>query len=150
MSTPLSGGCACGAVRYECSAEPRVAFNCHCRDCQRASGSAFASVLIVPKEAFKVLKGTPKFHRVTGDSGNPVERGFCPECGSPVFIHEPESPVFVEIQAASLDDPSWVRPVMDIYTGRAQPWDYLNPALPKFATQPTLEQWQELLTDHDQ
>ncbi len=73
MPTPFSGGCACGAIRYECSAEPLLSFNCHCRDCQRASGSAFASVLMAPREAFKVLRGAPKFHRVTGDSGNPVE-----------------------------------------------------------------------------
>lgn len=148
MPIPFSGGCACGAVRYECSAEPLLSFNCHCLDCQRASGSAFASVLMVPKDAFTITRGTLKYHRVTGDSGNPVDRGFCPECGSPVFITEPKNPQFIEIQAASLDDPSWVRPEIDIFTARAQPWDHMNPALPKFATQPTMEQWQEFLADH--
>ncbi len=62
-----------------------------------------------------------------------------------MFIHEPESPVFVEIRAASLDDPSWVQPAVDIYTGRAQPWDSLNPALPKFPQLSTAEQWQEIM-----
>jgi hypothetical protein len=66
-----------------------------------------------------------------------------------VFITEPQNPQFVEIQAASLDDPSWVRPVVDIFTARAQPWDHMDPALPKFATQPTMEQWQALLMDHE-
>jgi hypothetical protein len=146
MSTPFSGGCACGAIRDECSAEPLVALNCHCRDCQRASGSAFALALIVPKAAFTFIKGTPKYHRVTGDSGNPVERGFCPECGSPVFINEPANPAFVEIQAASLDDPSWVQPVVDIFAASAQPWDHMNPALPKFERSPTEDQIKEVLT----
>jgi hypothetical protein len=148
MPTPFSGGCACGAVRYDCSAEPLLSFNCHCRDCQRTSGSAFALVLMVPTGAFTITKGTPRYYRVTGGSGNAVDRGFCPGCGASVFITEPKNPQFTEIQAASLDDPSWVQPMIDIFTARAQPWDYLNPALPKFAMQPTMEQWQELLAKH--
>ena len=66
MPTPFSGGCACGAVRYDCSAEPLLSFNCHCRDCQRTSGSAFALVLMVPTGAFTITKGTPRYYRVTG------------------------------------------------------------------------------------
>ena len=65
MPTPFSGGCACGVIRYECSAEPLISVNCHCRDCQWASGGAFASALIVPKTAFTLTKGAPKYHRVT-------------------------------------------------------------------------------------
>jgi hypothetical protein len=147
MPTPFSGGCACSAIRYECSAELLFIMNCHCRDCQRASGSAFASVLMVLKAAFIFTKGAPKYHRVTADNGNAVDRGFCLECGSPVIITGLEDP-HVEIQTASLDDPSWVRPVVDIFTARAQPWDHLNPAPPKFAMLPTAEQWQEILAAH--
>ena len=51
MSTPFSGGCACGAIRYERTAEPAISLNCHCRDCQRASGSAFAPIRRVPTSA---------------------------------------------------------------------------------------------------
>jgi hypothetical protein len=54
MKVPFTGGCLCGAIRYECSAEPIVMGNCHCRDCQRATGSAFAAALLVPRNA--VLK----------------------------------------------------------------------------------------------
>jgi len=145
MSTPFSGGCACGAIRYDCMAEPLLSFNCHCRDCQRASGSAFAVVLLVPKAAFTLTKGTPKYHRRTADSGNTIDRGFCPECGSPVFVNEAADPELVTIQAASLDDPSWCPPAVDIFTAGAQPWDHMNPALPKFARQPTEDQIKELL-----
>ena len=63
MPTPFSGGCACGAIRYECSAEPLLPLNCHCRDCQRASGSAYAAVLAVPVAAFTLTKGDLKYHR---------------------------------------------------------------------------------------
>ena len=145
MPTSLSGGCACGALRYECSAEPLVALNCHCRACQRASGSAFAAVLLVPKAAFILKKGTPQYHRVTGDSGQSVDRAFCLQCGSPVLINEAADPDHVILQAASLDDPSWVQPTMDIFTSRAQPWDRMNAALPKFEGSPTEEQFKALL-----
>ncbi len=48
MPAPFSGGCTCGAIRYECSTEPVVSWQCHCRDCQHASGSAFSAILYVP------------------------------------------------------------------------------------------------------
>jgi hypothetical protein len=137
-SASFSGGCACSATRYECSAEPILAFNCHCRDCQRASGSAFASILVVPAAAFELLKGEPTYHAVRTDSGYTMQRGFCPGCGSPVLMKEPHRPGIVLIQAASLDDPSWHKPAVDIYTTRAHPWDYMNPELPKFPEMPPL------------
>jgi Glutathione-dependent formaldehyde-activating enzyme len=70
MSVPFSGGCACGAIRYECSAAPIESSNCNCRDCQRASGSAFGSFLVVGANAFQIRSG-PNFYRKIADSGNP-------------------------------------------------------------------------------
>ena len=63
ISVPFTGGCACGAIRYECSAEPVLSFNCYCRDCQRATGSAHAAVLLVPKDALRLTQGTPTYYR---------------------------------------------------------------------------------------
>ena len=54
MATPFTGGCACGAVRYECAAEPVMTGNCHCRDCQKATGGAFVPALAVPTAALKI------------------------------------------------------------------------------------------------
>jgi hypothetical protein len=135
MNIPFDGGCACGAVRYECSAEPLMAFNCHCRDCQRASGTAYASGMLVPEGAFKFTKGAPKYHVGTADSGRTVSRGFCAECGSPVAATQAGHPIVI-IYASSLDDPSGHQPMMEIFTSSAQPWDYLHPALPKYARGP--------------
>jgi hypothetical protein len=132
MDLPFSGGCACGAVRYECSAEPAMAFNCHCRDCQRASGSAYASGMLVSADAFRFTKGSPKYHAATSDSGRAVGRGFCADCGSPVVATQAGFPIYI-VYAASLDDPSWHRPTMEIFTSSAQPWDQLNPALSQYA-----------------
>src|SRR6476620_10739064 len=72
-------GCACGAIHYECSADPVRMLNCHCRDCQQASGSAYAAIVVVPKAAVQI-RGEPRYHKVVGKAGKAVERGFCPNC----------------------------------------------------------------------
>jgi hypothetical protein len=135
MAAPFSGGCACGAVRYECSAEPLMMGNCHCRDCQRASGGPFVSIVAVPKDALKIT-GDVKYHEVKADSGDPIKRGFCGTCGSRLFGF-PSAP-FIGVSAGSLDDPSWYRPTFDIYISSAQPWDYMNPELAKFPKMPPM------------
>jgi hypothetical protein len=103
MTQKLSGGCACGAIHYDCTADPVIMFNCHCRDCQRASGSA----------------------------GKAIERGFCPTCGSHVTDKLERLPNILALQAGSLDDPSMYRPMMDVFTSSAQPWDHMDPELQK-------------------
>jgi len=135
MATAARGGCMCGTVRYECTADPIYMFTCHCRDCQRASGGAYAAVIAVPLSAVKIT-GELKFYAATSDSGNRLERGFCPNCGSLLFGKPSAAPDRIVILAASLDDPSIFKPAMDIYTSSAQPWDYMNPALQKFPKMP--------------
>src|SRR5438552_19084672 len=87
ITTPFSGGCACGAIRYESTAEPVMMLHCHCRDCQRASGGPFSSYVIVPTEAFKLLQGSPRFHASPSEMGGKTRRGFCPDCGSPIVLN---------------------------------------------------------------
>jgi hypothetical protein len=130
MSALHAGGCACGAIRYEVSAEPLFALNCHCRDCQRETGSAFAPVMGVAKSAFAVTRGTPRTASVVGGSGNPVLRAFCGDCGSPLYGLPEVRPDLVTVRAGSLDDPSVFRPTRNIFTARAQPWDHMDPSLP--------------------
>jgi len=145
MVVPFSGGCACGAIRYECSAHPVFSWNCHCRDCQRASGSAFCPVLYVSK-ATLTITGKSKYYDVRAESGNQVSRGFCPECGSPVFIQAELVPDLQGLWAASLDDPSQFQALVQVWTRSAQPWDCLTPTLQKVEKAPTEKQMQELLT----
>ena len=133
MAAPFTGGCACGAVRYACSAEPPMIVNCHCRDCQRASGGPFATILAAPKQELTIT-GEVHYHEVMSDRGSPIARGFCGTCGSRLFSF-PEAP-FIGVSAGSLDDPSWCRPTCDIYTDSAQPWAVMNPELPKFSHMP--------------
>ena len=134
MTTPFSGGCACGAIRYECSADPIVMFNCHCRDCQRATGGPFSAVVYVPAKAFKLTHGSLRHYSTVSASGGHNKRGFCAECGS--RISGGESAGGIGINAGSLDDPSWYQPQMDIHTADAQPWDTMDPKVPKFELDP--------------
>ncbi len=144
MSSPFSGGCACGAVRYECTADPVFSWNCHCRDCQRASGSAFCPVSYVPKTALSST-GAVAYYEVQAESGNAVRRGFCPQCGSPVFILAELVPDLIGVWAASRDEPSQFQPAVNVWTARGQPWDELHSVLPTCPKAPTDAEMQQIL-----
>ena len=118
---PLTGGCACGAVRYTAASAPLAMTNCHCRDCQRASGSAFSAFVVIPKDAVQV-EGEVRYHAMTGESGGTIERGFCPACGSPIATRFARLPRMLGLMAGSLDDPSLYRPTLDVFTESAQAW----------------------------
>ena len=135
MTVVLSGGCACGAVRYESTSDPLVCGHCQCRACQRASGTGHSSHVMVPKEALTV-RGDVSYWESPADSGNIVGRGFCPTCGTPVLSRNSGFPDFMFLRAASLDDPSRFVPTLVVFTGTAQPWDRIDPALLAFETQP--------------
>jgi hypothetical protein len=132
MTQKLTGGCACGSIRYECSEEPLLQLICHCRDCQHASGSAYAAVLLVPSDRLKFTGAEPKYHAVKADSGRTMRRGFCGECGSPVSARRPETPLIEFLCAASLDDPSKFSPSCEVWVSRADPWHHLHPHTQKF------------------
>jgi hypothetical protein len=80
ITASFTGGCACGSIRYECSAEPIVTVNCHCQDCQRATGSAYSAELVVLKDALHLTKGQPTYYDRQSDSNTTIKRGFCAEC----------------------------------------------------------------------
>ena len=125
-SVPFTGGCACGAIRYECSTEPLLSFHCHSHECQRVGGSAFTSLMITPGADFELLQGEPKHYASPAD------------CGSPVLAREDHRPLLVLIHAGSMDDPSRFKPAADIFSTRAQTWDHMNRELPKIPEMPPL------------
>jgi len=136
IPTPFTGGCACGAIRYESTAAPVFMLNCHCRDCQRSSGGPFASLVIVPTEAFTLTQGSPRYYGTQSEMGGKTQRGFCTECGTPVLGKPDGVPHIVAIRTASLDDPSWFSSQADVWTSDAHPWDEMNPAVAKFEKYP--------------
>ena len=133
IAVPFSGGCACGEIRYECTSPPLRMVNCHCRDCQRASGSGYSATLIMAASSVRLLRGECREHRVVAESGNLAKREFCGVCGTPLFAGSLARPEFLGVKAASLDDPSWFTPEADIWVDSAQPWDNMSPGVPKFA-----------------
>jgi hypothetical protein len=138
MKLPFTGGCSCGAIRYESTAEPIMMFKCHCRDCQQATGGAFVPGMLLPREAFRFTRGQLRYHFTPSLRGGKHKRGFCPECGSRLTGGEFEgrdSP-FIGILAGTLDNPSWFQPQMDIFVSDTQPWDQMDPAIPKFEQYP--------------
>ena len=111
--------------------------NCHCRDCQRASGSAYAAIIVVPKVAVQI-SDQPRYYKVVGQAGKVIERGFCPNCGSQVTVKLERLPDILGLQAGSLDNPSFYRPAMDVFTVSAQPWDHMDPTTQKHTHAPPL------------
>lgn len=136
MAERFSGGCRCGAVRYDCAAAPMFTGNCHCRDCQYASGGAYSTIVGVPTEAL-ALTGELATYTVRAESGNRVTRKFCPQCGSPILSALSANPGMTVLKAATLDDPGWLRPAMHIWTERGQPWAETSPTSPKFEKNPS-------------
>src|SRR6266540_6887604 len=122
MKLPLTGGCQCGAVRYEVRAEPLTIYACHCTECQRQSGAAFALSMMVPRDAIVVTTGTPKEWRRPLESGRVILCLFCGDCGSRL-CHNPErNPKVSILKPGTLDDTRWLQPVGHIWTRSAQPW----------------------------
>jgi hypothetical protein len=131
----LKGGCLCGAVRYTTTAEPVMSAVCHCRDCQRFTGSAFGALVGVPKEAL-TIDGTMKTFTSLGGSGKPILRHFCPECGSSIAEEPGTRPGLVILNVGTLDDPKSVTPAREIFCDDALPWVQVTGDMLRFAKAP--------------
>ena len=136
MQTIYSGGCACGAIRYEISGEPAAMLHCQCRQCQRDSGTGHQSHLTFI-DASMTSTGDVSHWRSTGDGGTVKDRGFCPTCGSSIFLTFPAMPNVLIVTPASLDDPSVFTPTTATWTRAGQVWDHLNPGITKFERMPS-------------
>lgn len=137
MNPRYTGGCACGAVRYEISAEPVFQNHCQCRDCQHKSGTGHGSYLTFARAAVK-HSGPATLWDLVGDSGNVKTRAFCPTCGSPVYMTFRAMPDIFTVHAASLDDPARFKPQLVTYAVRAHAWDVMDAALPSFERMPPM------------
>jgi hypothetical protein len=127
---PHSGHCFCGQVRYSVDAEALGSRMCWCRDCQYiASGSPTVNVLF-PENAVHFEGEISKLEK-KADSGNTVERGFCPTCGSQIYSRTSNpTGMPIRIRAGTLDNPELKPPEAIIWTDSAPGWAVLDPALP--------------------
>jgi len=135
MSSPLRGGCLCGAIRYECRAAPISAVFCHCRTCQKFHAAPYAACARVPAGAVTVVSGEPRRHTVVGDGGAAVFREFCGDCGTQLFSGSEAFSESKTIKIATLDDPASVAPVAHVWTEKAIPWARFDDGLPRHPRQ---------------
>ena len=125
--TTLTGGCLCGAVRYEAEGKSRQVANCHCSMCRRHSGAAFLTYAAYPRERVRFTRGRPAEFR----SSAAVVRGHCAVCGSPLTYIGDADPHTIWLTVGSFDDPNRVPPTEDWYVATRLDWVRLDEALPR-------------------
>lgn len=126
----VKGGCLCGAVRYE-GGEAGGAGVCHCTHCQKSSGSAFSVNVFVKADTVSIT-GPVSEYADTAESGRKVVRKFCSVCGSSIASVAEAFPGMMILKAGSLDDRSWVKPGVQVWTQSKQPWVDLGGTLKAF------------------
>ena len=127
-----TGRCLCGAVSFTINAEPIGTGQCHCKDCQRSTGSAFLTAVGVPNDAVTFTGDMRTYTQPGGMTGLPLHRRFCAKCGSPVFL-EREGAGRVLLMAGTLDDTRFVKPTKAVFCEYAQPWVPLPTDIPTYA-----------------
>ena len=114
-------GCRCGQLRLACAGDPIRVSVCHCLDCQRRSGSAFAAQARFPAEQVTV-QGESQAYAHSGESGNVTRFHFCPACGSGVFYRHDHAPDTIAVALGAFDDPHAFAPAFSMYENRKHPW----------------------------
>jgi hypothetical protein len=135
MSAAITGGCLCGALRYEASAPPAYAGYCFCEDCRKASGGGFIAFMGFPASAL-TFSGDAITHTMPQSDGRKSERNFCPSCGGLVYGGVRGVAQQHTIYAGSLDDPSHFKPTMAIFNSQRPAWVPLPPGLTVFEKMP--------------
>jgi hypothetical protein len=131
MSSTLEGGCSCGAVRYRLRSDPLFVHCCHCLNCQRQTGSAFAINALVEADGVEVLAGDPQPVDVPRDDGSTQCIYRCPACQVAVYSEYTRPEVWF-VRAGTLDDPSQVSPDVHIHTRSKRDWVALPESVPAF------------------
>ena len=124
----ISGGYLCGAVRYECSAEPLGT----APTVKKVSGSAFSVNVVIPAPSVTWQGQSLASYADTGESGKPLTRKFCRNCGSSLATETEALPGAIIIKAGTLDDKSWLKPNYHLWTNSAQPWVRIDPGATTF------------------
>jgi hypothetical protein len=132
MAGDLEGGCACGAVRYRLGSAPMFVHCCHCRDCQRQTGSAFVLNALIETDRIRLLSGAPVPVAVPTDSGRPHEIYRCPACQTALWSDYGGRPALRFVRVGTLDDPTVLAPDVHIYTRSKLPWVRLPEGVPAF------------------
>jgi hypothetical protein len=126
----LRGACLCGKVRYEIKGAPRWMYQCHCGKCRAASGSSFATNIIVDADKFRISAGQGALR---GFESSPKKfRYFCSDCGSPIYSHGEKTKQVVSVRCGTLKQDSGVRPAYHAFVASKAPWVQIADGLPQF------------------
>lgn len=131
----ISGGCLCGAVRYEASTAPIVSRICWCRVCQYL-GAGSGTVSTAFHTAGFTIHGAMSDFRSVAESGNVMHRRFCPNCGTHLFSEAEARPHLIFVRSGTLDDPEIARPMATIWTSQAPSWACIQDDIPRIERQP--------------
>ena len=132
MIEQMDGGCACGALRYRLESRPMFVHCCHCRDCQRQTGSAFVINALIETDRVTVLSGTFARSAMPTESGRPHGVDRCPKCGTAVWSEYGGIASVRFVRVGTLDDPTWLAPDVHIYVRSKLPWVNLPEGVPSF------------------
>lgn len=131
----ITGGCLCGAVRYESAAPPTTTRVCWCRLCQYLAAGSGTTNVVFPSATFTV-RGETADYVSTADSGTVMHRRFCTTCGTPLFSQAESRPHLIVVRAGTLDDPELARPELTIWAAAAPTWACIDARLPRLDGQP--------------
>jgi hypothetical protein len=132
MAASLAGRCSCGAVRYRLASPPMFVHCCHCRDCQRQTGSAFVLNALMEADRVEVLSGEPEAVTMPTDSGRPHDIYRCPTCRIALWSTYGGRPQVRFVRVGTLDDPAALPPDVHIYVRSRLPWVKLPEDIPAF------------------
>ena len=133
--TTISGSCLCGTINYEADCEIQLVFNCHCLDCQKATGSVHTTVLFVPEKDVKI-RGYPSSYTHMADSGATMIKRFCSSCGSQLFSMNSRRPGVMGIRAGTVSQKHLVEPQVNVYCDSAVASTPMDDKLPRHAKMP--------------
>jgi len=132
MTATFDGGCACGALRYRMHAAPMFVHCCHCKDCQRQTGTAFVLNALIEADRVELLSGDPRPLPMPTDSGKPHTVFRCAACGTAVWSTYGGVDKLCFVRVGTLDEPSALPPDVHIYTRSKLPWIALPHGVPAF------------------
>ena len=132
MPDTLDGGCSCGVVRYRLESAPMYVHCCHCKDCQRQTGAAFAVNAMIETDRVTLLSGAPVPYPMPTDSGRPHHIHRCPSCQVAVWSEYGGLTKLRFVRVGTLDDPTALPPTIHIYTRSKLPWVTLPSDIPSF------------------
>ncbi|AKI01498.1 hypothetical protein IMCC20628_02803 [Hoeflea sp. IMCC20628] len=132
MGAELTGGCGCGALRYRLKSGPMIVHCCHCKDCQRQTGSAFVINAVIERDNIEIRQGATVVYSMPTESCGPHDLYRCEDCGSTVWSDYGRRETMVFLRAGTLDEPDRLPPDVHIFTRSKLPWVEIPAEIPAF------------------